>query len=54
MRKFYVAAAILASATVFRTSVVMSSGADTPRRSPAYYVAASGSFLPTPALDPAW
>jgi hypothetical protein len=53
MRKFYIAAAIVASAAVFCTSVVMSS-ADTPRRSPAYYVAAAESFLPTPALEPAW
>ena len=53
MRKLYIAAAILTSATVFWSSVVMSS-ADTPHRSPAYYVAASGSFLPTPALEPAW
>ena len=52
MRKFYIAAAILASATVFSASVVVSS-ADT-RRSPAFYVAASGSFLPTPALEPVW
>ena len=51
MRKFYIAAAILASATVFCTSVVMS--ADTPRRSPAYYFAGAESFLPTPALEPA-
>jgi hypothetical protein len=52
MRKFYIAAAILTSATVFWSSVVMSS-ADT-RRSPAYHVATSGSFLPTPALEPVW
>jgi hypothetical protein len=53
MRKFYIAAAILTSAAVFCTSVVMSS-ADT-RRAPAYYVATSaGSFLPAPALEPAW
>jgi hypothetical protein len=52
MRRSCIAAAILASATVFWATVVMSS-ADT-RRSPAYYVAASGSFLPTPALEPAW
>jgi len=52
MRKFYIAAAILASAAVFCASVVMSS-ADT-RRAPAYYVAAGKSFLPTPALEPVW
>jgi hypothetical protein len=52
MRKFYIAAAILTSATVFCASVVMST-ADT-RRSPAYHVAASRSFLPTAALEPAW
>jgi len=52
MRKFYIAAAILASAAVFCASVVMSS-ADT-RRAPAYYVAAGESFLPTPALEPVW
>ena len=52
MRKFYIAGAILASAAVFWASVVLSS-ADT-RRSPAFYVAASGSFLPTPALEPVW
>ena len=52
MRKFYIAVAILASATVFCASVVMSS-ADT-RRAPAYYVAAGESFLPTPALEPVW
>jgi len=53
MRKFYIAAAILASATVFCASVIMSS-ADTPHRSPAYHVAAGESFLPTPALEPVW
>jgi hypothetical protein len=51
MRKFYIAAVILASATVFCASVVMSS-AGTHR--PASYVAASESFLPTPALEPVW
>jgi hypothetical protein len=50
MRKFYIAAVILTSATVFCASVVMSI-ADT-HRSPAFYVA--GSFLPNPALEPAW
>jgi len=52
MRKFYLALAILTWATVSWTTAVMSS-ADT-RRSPGYYVAASRSFLPTAALEPAW
>jgi hypothetical protein len=51
MRKLYIAAVILTSATIFCASAVISS-AETHR--PASYVAASGSFLPTPALEPVW
>ena len=50
MRKFSIAAAVLTLATVFWASVVMSSA----ERSPAFYSVASGSVLPTTALEPAW
>ena len=50
MRKFSIAAAVLTLASVFWASVVMSSA----ERAPAFYRVASGSSLPTTALQPAW